>query len=201
MTYQSDFTLPSELLNQIAAQGFDFLPELIRIVIHAAMQAKRQRYLKVAPYQHIPYRRGHANGFKPKSVRTRLDEIPLDIPQVCEGGFYPEALEKGQRSERALTLTLAEMYVQGVSTRKVTAIVEQLFGSRVSSSVVSKAASLLNETLEAWRNRPLAEFPFVFLDARYEKVRQAGQVRNAAILFAVGLTWKVSVKSWESPSL
>jgi putative transposase len=184
MTYQNDFTLPSELLEQIASQGFDFLPELIRIVINAAMQAERQQYLKAAPYQHTPDRRGHANGFKPKSVRTRLGEIPLDIPQVREGGFYPEALEKGQRSERALTLTLAEMYVQGVSTRKVTAIVEQLCGSSVSSSVVSKAAKLLDETLEAWRNRPLGEFPYVFLDARYEKVRQDGQVRDAAILFA-----------------
>jgi putative transposase len=190
MTYQNDFTLPSELLEQIASQGFDFLPELIRIVINAAMQAERQQYLKAAPYQHTPDRRGHANGFKPKSVRTRLGEIPLDIPQVREGGFYPEALEKGQRSERALTLTLAEMYVQGVSTRKVTAIVEQLCGSSVSSSVVSKAAKLLDETLEAWRNRPLGEFPYVFLDARYEKVRQDGQVRDAAILFAVGVDLK-----------
>ncbi len=187
MTYQSDFTLPSELLEQIASQGFDFLPELIRIVINAAMQAERQQYLKAAPYQHTPDRQGHANGFKPKVVRTRLGEIPLDIPQVREGGFYPEALEKGQRSERALTLTLAEMYVQGVSTRKVTVIVEQLCGSSISSSVVSKAARLLDETLEAWRNRPLGEFPYVFLDARYEKVRQAGQVRDAAILFAVGV--------------
>jgi putative transposase len=190
MTYQNDFTLPSELLEQIASQGFDFLPELIRIVINAAMQAERQQYLKAAPYQHTPDRRGHANGFKPKSVRTRLGEIPLAIPQVREGGFYPEALEKGQRSERALTLTLAEMYVQGVSTRKVTAIVEQLCGSSVSSSVVSKAAKLLDETLEAWRNRPLGEFPYVFLDARYEKVRQDGQVRDAAILFAVGVDLK-----------
>ncbi len=187
MTYQSDCTLPPELLEQIASQGFDFLPELIRIVINAAMQAERQQYLKAAPYQHTPDRRGHANGYKPKLVRTRMGEIPLDIPQVREGGFYPEALEKGQRSERALTLTLAEMYVQGVSTRKVTAIVEQLCGASVSSSVVSQAAKLLDETLEAWRNGPLGEFPYVFLDARYEKVRQAGQVRDAAILFAVGV--------------
>jgi transposase-like protein len=187
MTYQGDFTLPSELLEQIAAQGFDVLPELIRIVINAAMQAERQQYLRVAPYQHSPDRRGHANGFKPKTVKTRLGEIMLDVPQVREGGFYPEALEKGQRSERALTLTLAEMYVQGVSTRKVSAIVEQLCGSSVSSSVVSRAAALLDATLESWRNRSLGEFPYVFLDARYEKVRQDGQIRDAAILFAVGV--------------
>jgi transposase-like protein len=187
MTYQSDFTLSSEILEQIAEQGFDFLPELIRIVINAAMQAERQQYLQVAPYQHSPDRRGHANGYKPKTIKSRMGEITLDVPQVREGGFYPGALEKGQRSERALTLTLAEMYVQGVSTRKVTAIVEQLCGSSISSSVVSQAAKLLDETLEDWRNGPLGEFPYVFLDARYEKVRQAGQVREAAILFAVGV--------------
>jgi len=187
MTYQSDFTLPTDLLEQIASQGFDFVPELIRIVINAAMQAERQRYLKAAPYQHTPERMGHSNGFKPKTVHTRLGEISLDIPQVREGGFYPEALEKGQRSERALTLTLAEMYVQGVSTRKVSAIVEQLCGVSVSSTLVSKAVAQLDETLEAWRNQPLGEFCYIFLDARYEKVRQNGQVRDAAILLAVGV--------------
>jgi putative transposase len=187
MTYQSDFTLPSELLEQIATQGFDFVPELIRIVINAAMQAERQQYLKAAPYQHSPERRGHSNGFKPKTVSTRMGEISLDIPQVREGGFYPGALEKGQRSERALTLTLAEMYVQGVSTRKVSAIVEQLCGASVSSTLVSKAAAQLDEALEAWRNQLLGEFRYVFLDARYEKVRQNGQVRDAAILIAVGV--------------
>jgi putative transposase len=101
MTYQSDFTLPSEILEQIAEQGFDFLPELVRIVINAAMQAERQQYLKVAPYQHSPDRRGHGNGYKPKTIKSRTGEITLDVPQVREGGFYPAALEKGQRSERS----------------------------------------------------------------------------------------------------
>ncbi len=104
-----------------------------------------------------------------------------------EGGFYPQALEKGQRSERALTVTLAEMYVQGVSTRKVKAIVEQLCSSGVSSSTVSRATASLDETLQAWRERPLGEMPYVYLDARYEKVRQDGQVRDAAILTATGV--------------
>jgi putative transposase len=190
MTYQSDFTLPSELLEQIATQGFDILPELIRIVINAAMQGERQQYLGAAPYQHSPDRTGHANGFKPKTVKTRLGDIRFDIPQVREGGFYPQALEKGLRSERALNLALAEMYVQGVSTRKVTAIVEQLCGSGVSSTLVSRAAALLDETLEAWRNRPLDEMIYLFLDARYEKVRRDGQIRDAAVLLAVGVDGK-----------
>jgi putative transposase len=187
MTYQSDFTLPSEILEQIVEQGFGFLPELIRIVINAAIQSEWQQYLQVAPYQHSPDRRGHANGYKPKTIKSRMGEIKLGVPQVREGGFYPAALEKTQRSERTLTLTLAEMYVQGVSTRKVTAIVEQLCGSSVSSSVVSQVAKLLDETLQDWRNGLLGEFPYVFLDANYEKVRQSGQVREAAILFAVGV--------------
>jgi putative transposase len=187
MTYQGDFTVPSELLEQIAAQGFDVLPELIRIVINAAMQAERQQHLGVAPYQHSPDRQGHANGYKPKTVKTRLGEIAFDVPQVREGGFYPQALEKGLRSERALNLALAEMYVQGVSTRKVTTIVEQLCGSGVSSTLVSRAAALLDDMLEAWRNRLLGEIVYLFLDARYEKVRQDGQIRDAALLIAVGV--------------
>ena len=89
MTYQGDFTLPSELLEQIAAQGLDVLPELIRIVINAAMQAERQQYLRAALYQYAPDRRGHANGSKAKTVKTQPGEITLDVPQVREGGFYP----------------------------------------------------------------------------------------------------------------
>jgi len=187
MTYQDDFTVPTELLEQIATQGFDVLPELIRIVINAAMRAERQQHLGVAPYQHSPDRQGHANGYKSKTVKTRLGEITFDVPQVREGGFYPQALEKGLRSERAFNLTLAEMYVQGVSTRKVKAVVEQLCGSSVSSTLVSRAAALLDNTLEAWRSRPLGEMIYLFLDARYEKVRQDGQIRDAALLIAVGV--------------
>jgi transposase-like protein len=190
MTYQSDFTLPSELLEQIAANGFDQLPELIRVVVNAAMQAERQQYIGAAPYQRTPERRDQANGYKPKTVKTRMGEITFDVPQVREGDFYPEALEKGIRSERALTMTLAEMYIQGVSTRKVTAILERLCGTSVSSTQVSKATALLDKTLEAWRQRPLGECPYIILDARYEKVRQDGQVRDAAILIASGIDLK-----------
>jgi len=112
MTYQHpDFTLPAELLEQIAAQGFDALPELIRIVINEAMRMERQNHLGVAPYQRSPERRGHGNGFKDHTERTRLGEITFAIPQVRAGGFFPQVLEKGLRSERALTLALAEMYV------------------------------------------------------------------------------------------
>lgn len=96
-------------------------------------------------------------------------------------------LEKGLHSERALKFALAEMYIQGVSTRKVAAITQELCGFEVSSTQVSQATALLDEQLQAWRNRPLARSPYVYLDARYEKVRQDGLVQDAAVLIAVGI--------------
>ncbi|MFN2175448.1 MAG: IS256 family transposase [Anaerolineales bacterium] len=187
MTYQENCTLPTELTDLLIEQGFDYLPELIRILVNAAMQVERQKHLGVDPYERSPERQGYANGFKPKTLKTRLGEITFDVPQVRDGSFYPDALEKGLRSERALTLALAEMYVQGVSTRRVKTIVEQLCGTSISSSRVSRAAAQLDETLEAWRNRPLDMIHYLYLDARYEKVRMDGQIRDAAILIASGV--------------
>lgn len=111
MTYQGDFTLPIELLEQITANGFDKLPALIRILVNAAMHAERQQYLGAAPYQRKPERKDQDNGYKLKTVKTRLREITSDVPQVRESGFYPGALEKGLLIERALNMTLAEMYI------------------------------------------------------------------------------------------
>ena len=181
-------SLPTELTDLIIEQGFDYLPELIRILLNAAMQAERQQHLGVEPYERSSKRQGYANGFKQKMMKTRLGEISLDVPQVRDGSFYPDALEKGLRSERALTLALAEMYVQGVSTRRVKSIVEQLCGTTISSSQVSRAAAQLDETLEAWRNRVLGVIRYLYLDARYEKVRVDGQIRDAAILIASGVS-------------
>ena len=101
-----------------------------------------------------------------------MGEITFDVPQVRESCFYPEVLEKGLRSERALTITLAEMYIQCVSTFKATAILEKLCGTSVSATQVSKAMALLDEILQAWRQKTLCECPYLVLDARYEKVRQ-----------------------------
>lgn len=187
MTYQEDCTLPEEFLEQLSIQGLEGLPELIRIVINEAMKLERQKHLRAGPYERTPERQGQANGYKAKTVRTRVGEITFDVPQVREGGFYPEALEKGLRSERALTAALAEMYVQGVSTRKVAAITEKLCGTQVTSSQVSQATGMLDEVLEPWRNRRLGEIVYLYLDARYEKVRIDGQVRDAAILIASGV--------------
>ena len=187
MIYNNDCTLPKEYLEQLTTEGLESLPEMIRILVNEAMQIERSRYMNAKPYQRSDERSGHANGYKPKTVRTRAGEVTFDIPQVREGGFYPQALEKGLRSERAFTLALAEMYVQGVSTRKVAAITERLCGTRVSAAQVSRAAKQLDEVLETWRNRSLGEIVYLYLDARYEKVRQAGSVRDVAILIASGV--------------
>jgi len=136
------------------------------------MKEERQKYLRAGPYQRHEERLGQANGFKDKTVKTRIGEITLAISQVREGGFYPEALEKGILSERALKLTLAEMYVQRVSTRIVSLIMEQLCGTTISASTVSEIIKQLDEGLEAWRNSPLREVVYLYLDARYEKIRQ-----------------------------
>jgi transposase-like protein len=187
MTYEDDYSIPAEVLEQICEEGFDALPDLVRIMINTAMKIEREKHLGAGPYERTPERRGRANGFKPKTMATRVGEITFDIPQVRECDFYPSALEKGIRSERALKLALAEMYVQGVSTRKVAAITEQMCGFQVSSSQVSKATAELDEQLQAWRERPLGRMQYLYLDARYEKVRQDGQVRNSAVLLAVGV--------------
>ena len=187
MIYKNDCTLPEEYLEGLTGQGLEGLPNLIRVIVNEAMQIERVNYLQAKPYQRSETRQGYANGYKPKTVKTRVGEVTFDIPQVREGGFYPRALEKGIRSERALLLTLAEMYVQGVSTRKVAAITERLCGIQVSASQVSRSAQQLDEELKAWRTRPLGEVVYVYLDARYEKVRQGGRVRDAAILMASGV--------------
>jgi transposase-like protein len=186
MTHQNDYTLTSEL----AEKGLEAVPELLRVLINHAMQAERAKYLQAEQYERTEDRQGHANGYKPKTVRTRIGEITFAVPQVREGGFYPSALEKGLRSERALVATLAEMYVQGVSTRKVKAITEELCGVEISGMQVSRATAQLDAVLQEWRERPLGEVTYLYVDARYEKVRQAGQVRDAAVLMATGITPK-----------
>jgi putative transposase len=172
-------------------EGSDGMAEAMRLLLNHAMQAERSEALGAAPYERSSNRKGHANGFKPKTLQTRLGELTVDVPQVRgEIEFYPSALERGQRSERALTLAIAEMYVQGVSTRRVGAVLSQLAGTlEISSSQVSRAAAQLDEQLDLWRNRSLGEvaYPYLVLDARYEKVRRDGVVLDCAVLVAIGI--------------
>lgn len=185
MTYQVNYSLPKEILEQVAAEGLDAISEIVRILINEAMRLEREHSLGARPYERSPERKGYANGYKPKTVKTRVGEIQFEVPQVRQGHFYPEALEKGLRSERALTLAIAEMWVQGVSTQRVTAaITEQLCDTAMTSMQVSRASEKLDEVLEAWRNRPLGEMVYLYLNARYEEVRIDGQLRDAAILIA-----------------
>ncbi len=187
MIYDNNCTLPKEYLELVQENGLEGLSEMIRLMVNQAMQFERENFLNARAYERSEDRTGYANGYKPKTVNTRVGKVTFAIPQVREGNFYPHALEKGLRSERALLLALAEMYVQGVSTRKVAAITEQLCGTNISATQVSRTAKMLDEELDAWRNRPLGETPYLFLDARYEKVRQSGCVRDAAILIASGV--------------
>jgi len=184
MTHQNDYTFSEDLVER----GLEAVPEMMRVLINQAMQVERAKYLQADEYERTEERKGHANGYKPKTVRTRMGEITFAVPQVREGGFYPSALEKGLRSERALTITLAEMYVQGVSTRRVKTITEQLCGVEISAMQVSRATAQLDGILQEWRERPLGEISYLYVDARYEKVREAGQVRDAAVLVASGIT-------------
>ncbi|GIV65458.1 MAG: transposase for insertion sequence element ISRM5 [Bellilinea sp.] len=188
MTHQNDYNLSAGTIEEILRNGLDAVPEMMRVLLNSVMQAERSKYLQAGEYERSADRKGHANGYKPKTVRTRMGEITFAVPQVREGGFYPSALEKGLRSERALTMTLAEMYVQGVSTRKVKAITEALCGVEISAAQVSRATAQLDATLQEWRERPLGEITYLYVDARYEKVREAGQVRDAAVLVATGIS-------------
>jgi len=189
MAHQHKSELLNTVLQLITEEGTDGLAEGIRLLVNEAMLQERSQVLKAQPYQRTDERAGHANGFKDKTLNLRLAPVTFAIPQVRSGvKFYPSALEKGMRSEQALKLALAEMYVQGVSTRKVAAIVEQLCGVEVSSTQVSHCAAQLDAELEKWRNRLLDAFPYVLLDARYEKVRQGSCVLDCAVLIALGIS-------------
>jgi putative transposase len=188
MTHQNKSELLNSVLQLLTEDGTEGLAEGIRLLINEAMQQERSKALQAQPYERTETRQGHANGFKPKTLATRVGPIQFKVPQVRgDLDFYPSALEKGIRSEQALKLALAEMYVQGVSTRKVSAIVEQLCGHSVSSTQVSQCAAALDAELEIWRTRPLGCFPYLFIDARYEKVRQGGRVLDCAVLIALGV--------------
>ncbi len=191
MTHQEDRMPMDRVMTLLTEDGFGGMAKAIEILMNAAMEIERAQWLRAAPYERTEDRRGYANGFKPKSVNTRAGKMDLNIPQVrdVEDGehFYPKSLERGVRSERALKLAVAEMYVQGVSTRRVAKITEELCGLHVTSADVSRAAQLLDRELELWRTRPLGCFVYVILDARYENVRHAGSVRSCALLTAIGI--------------
>jgi transposase-like protein len=190
MTHQVEANLPENVLQLLyeSDAGNSRFTAVLRLLLNEAMKLERAAALGARPYERTEERTGYANGFKPKTLATRLGALELEVPQVRGGvDFYPSALERGVRSERALKLAIAEMYVQGISTRKVTQVLEQLCGLEISSTQVSRCAEMLDAELEQWRQRPLGEMPYLVLDARYEKVRQAGSVVSCAVLTAIGI--------------
>jgi putative transposase len=190
MTHRDQATALDEITELLAEHGFDGLAQAVTILLNEVMKLERSAALGAGPYQRTDDRKGHANGYKPRTIHTRIGPLTVEVPQARGVEFYPSALEKGIRSERALKLAVAEMYVQGVSTRKVAAITERLCGLEVTSPQVSRAAALLDDELGKWRSRPIGETPYLILDARYEHVRHGGQVRSCAVLVAIGIDTK-----------
>ena len=187
MTHQAHPSVTREIVQVLAEHGFDGMAQTMELLINECMKIERQQAMGVGPYQRGEARHGQANGFKPKRLKTRVGELQLAVPQVRGAKFYPSALERGSRSEKALRLALAEMYVQGVSTSKVTKITEQLCGCEISSSDVSRAAALMDEEHQKWRTRPLGQIKYLVLDARYEKVRHGGSIVDCSVLIAIGV--------------
>ena len=188
MTQERENNLLASLMQIVNENGLEAVAETFRILLNEAMKVERDQTIGAGLYERTDNRQGYANGYKPKTVGSRMGKLIVNVPQVRGGiRFYPSALEKGCRSERALKLAIAEMYVQGVSTRRVTDVLEKMCGLSVSSTQVSRVAQILDEELEKWRNRPLGEYPYLVLDAHYEKVRTAGSVVSCAVLTAVGI--------------
>lgn len=187
MTNTEQTNLFEKLLEDLSMENGDILTRVVSTVMNLAMKLEQEKALDASRYERNENRKGQRNGYKPKTLRTRIGEIPIQIPQVRGMEFYPESIEKGSRSEKALKLAIAEMYIQGVSTRRVTKIVELLCGFSVTQSQVSEAAKLLDKEIEKWRNRSLGAFRYLIVDATYEKVRMDGAVVSGAILIAYGV--------------
>lgn len=194
MTHVHDLTLPLHLLKLIQQHGPGAMREAFEYLLNTAMVLERNNFLNAGPYERAADREGHANGFKPKSLKTTAGTLSLRVPQTrgTSSPFYPACLQRGTRSERSYMATLARMYIQGVSTRKVKKILEELCGTTVSSTEVSRATKELDNVLETWRKRPLSDssYRYLYLDARYEKIRIGKSVRSCAVLIAIGINDK-----------
>lgn len=167
----------------------DGIKRFLEAMIASAMNQEVQSHLGAAPHQRTEDRRGHRNGYKPRTFRTRVGELELSVPQVrgCEP-YSPSVFGKWERSERALLVACAEMYFQGVSTRNVRQVLEAMCDGEISSTTVSQVAQELDEKLATFRSRRLTgEYPYLMVDARYEKVRVEGKVVSQAVLVVMGI--------------
>ena len=178
------------LLERLIAHGPEDMGGVFAELFNLALRLERERFLGAGLYERTAERRGYANGYKAKKLDTPAGTVTLDVPKTRghDGEpFYPQALERGRRSCRAVMLAVAEMYVKGVSTRDAAKVMAEFGLEGLSSTQVSRAAALLDDELRAWRERDLGICPYLVLDARYEKVREGGIVRDAAVLTAVGI--------------
>jgi putative transposase len=176
--------LDAQLVQEVMLDDPAFLRELVERVVQQILEVEMTEHIGAAPYERAQGRTGHRNGHKPRTLRTRVGALHLMVPQDREGTFSTRLFSRYQRNEKALVLALMEMYIEGVSTRKVKDITEELCGTSFSKSLVSSLAGSLDAELEVWRERRLeAEaYPYLFVDARYEKVRVDGRVVSQGVL-------------------
>ena len=188
MTTQ-DSNIINTFLQETLANKENPLANILTTIFNEAMKVERETALNAKQYERSQQRDGYANGFKDKTLKTRVGELPLNIPQVrnLEGGFYPSILTKGMRSEKSLMLTISEMYLKGVSTRKVNSILDKMGLKNISSTTVSNFTKQLDEGMRLWRERELGKFVYVQFDALYEKARIDNRVVSNAVLVAYGV--------------
>jgi transposase-like protein len=168
----------------------DFIRTVVQAVLQEVLEAEMTEVIGAAKGERSAARLGYRSGYYGRTLMTRVGKLELQVPQDRAGRFSTELFARYQRSERALVGALAEMYVQGVSTRKVRAITETLCGHGFSASSISAINKTLDESLEQFASRRLAEpFPYLILDARYEKVREAGVIASQAVMIALGVDW------------
>jgi putative transposase len=167
----------------------DGLPRVAEMLLNAAMILERTAHIGAAPHQRSQDRNGYANGFKPRTYHSAIGKLDLRIPQTRDSDepFRPSLLESGSRTDKALKAAIAEIYLGGTSTRKVSAVMEKLCGLEVTSTQVSRLTKELDETFQQWRERSLPEIQYLILDATYLKVRYNGAVRDCAVLIAIGV--------------
>jgi len=166
----------------------EFLKSLVERVVQRILETEMAEHLGAGSYERTDKRRGYRNGYKPRTLKTRVGTLELLVPQDREGTFRTELFDMYQRNEKALVLSMMEMYVQGVSTRKVRKITEELCGTSFSKSTVSRLAEQLDEELDGWLDRPLEEkYPALLADAQFHKVRDNGRVVSKAVLTIKGI--------------
>lgn len=178
-------------IQALMSQDEDLLKGLVQMVVQEFLEAEMNETVGAAKSERNAERRGYRSGYYPRKLITRVGTLELRVPQDRHGRFSTEVFSRYQRSEKALVAALVEMYVQGVSTRKVRAISEELCGHEFSASTISELNKKLDAELERFASQPLTgEYPYLILDARYEKVREEGVIRSRAVLVAIGIDWE-----------